>query len=388
MTDFGVDPSYVAATDTSQKIVKRSLIVVGVILALNLGIAVFGRWFNPQTDGPFGSSFVTTEHGVGAWHDMLEELGRETDQLRVPAAVAELGPSTAIIVVDPASSRFDLAYADALLRHAESGGRVVLVGVRNLSQRFNQPVDLVAGAEGTARPSSVDPVLTGVEAILTSDSERYSSDGGAAIETLMQDANGAVVIRWKHGLGDVIAVSDPWLFANRSMDQADNAVLAVRITGGGPVVFDEYVHGFGDEGLSGLASRLVTLAAVGLVAAGLAMWAIGKRLGPPQQTSRAFPPARSQYLDAMSRTLAQTRDRSAYRLLRERAQRQLQRVGSRYAGLSSPEQQIKAAAQLNLTTGELAAVTGEGVSRTEMDLVAAAAAKIERNVEANATWTT
>ena len=363
MTDFGVDPSYVVATDTTRKVVKRSLIVVGVILALNLGIAVFGRWFNPQTDGPFGSSFVTTEHGVGAWHDVLEELGRQTDQLRVPVA-------------------------DALLRHAESGGRVVLVGVRNLSQRFNQPVELIAGVEGTARPSSVGPVVTGVEAILTSDSERYSLDGEAAIETLMQDADGAVVIRWEHGLGDVIAVSDPWLFANRSMDQADNAVLAVRITGGGPVVFDEYVHGFGNEGLSGLASRLVTLAAVGLVAAGLAMWAIGKRLGPPQQTSRALPPARSEYLDAMSRTLAQTGDRSAYRLLRARAQRQLQRVGSRYAGLSSPQQQIKAAAQLNLTTGELAAVTGEGVSRTEMDLVAAAAAKIERNVEANATWTT
>ena len=323
--------------------------------------------------------------GVGAWHDVLIELGRTVERSRVPIVGATIDPATTVVVVDPEIDEFDRGYAQALLGHAEGGGRLVLVGVRNVGRLFDVTLDLTSTDESRAGLIAVSPLTAGVETVSVGEGTRYL---GNDLEVLVSDDVGAVVVRWAHRRGEVIAVSDPWMFTNGWINGADNAVLAVRLTGAGPVLFDEYVHGFGvDTGLSGLGAIIVTVVAVGTVAALVGMWAVGKRLGPAEQRARALPPSRAEYLDAMARSLTATKDRSTFSVLRVRALRHVHRIGSRYVGLTPEEQHMKAAAQLGLTAEEVTAISGRMDTRDDVAAVAAAAARIEQRARGNAKWT-
>lgn len=382
---FGVDQAYVAGHGTGRKVLSRTLIVLGAILVINLAILLLGRWLDPQTSGPFGSSYVTTQPGVGAWHDLLIALGRPSDRSRTSISDAQIEPGATIIVVDPEIVDFDRGYAAALLRHADGGGRVLLVGVRNLGPLFDLDLELSSAAEGVAHPTGAAPLTAGVDVVTVAAGTRYV---GNSFETVIADETGAVVVRWPHGEGDVIAVSDPWMFTNGWMGQADNAVLAVRLTGAGPVVFDEYVHGFGAHaGPSGLGATVFTVIGVGVLAALVGMWAIGKRLGPAEQSARALPPSRGEYLNAMARSLDRSKDRAVFAVLRRRALHHVHRIGSRYVGLTPEEQQVKAAAQLGLTSEELAVLGSRTDSGSDVQMMASVAAKIERNVKGHTRWT-
>lgn len=379
---FGIDPDYVPGPALSRRIVRRVALIIALIVAGNLLVIIMARWLDPQTSGPFGSSFVTTEEGVGAWHDLLSELGRSTERSRAPLTEVVLPTDTTVVLVDPTEG-LDAAYASALLDHAESGGRVVLVGVANVARLFDLDLDLTRTVQDDA---PVPGGLTGgVGAVDARSDARYALGD---LEAVVGDARSALVARAVRGDGDVIVVADPWLFSNADIGLADNAVLAVRLTGSADVVFDEYVHGFGlDQGVSGLAESVVTFVVVGVIAALLGMWAVGKRLGPPEQQQRALPPPRSEYLEAVGRSLEHAGDDDAYDVLRTRALRHVHRIGNRYVGLSRAEQQRKAALQLGLTEADMALLEIAPRGRDAIGRVARVAAEIESTTERTRRWT-
>ena len=383
--DCGVDPAYVTQSGAGRKVLTRGIIVVAVVVALNVSAALLVGWLDPQVDGPLGSSYVTTEQGVGAWRDVLTDLGRPVEQLRVPFDEVNVSADSTVIIVDPDLDVFDRTYAAALARHADAGGRVVLVAVSNGARLFDLDFDLTRS--GAARLAVVgdSPLTSGVAVVLTEEGERHTRHRG---EVVVGDGDGAVVSRWERGAGELIVVSDPWLFTNEWIGMDDNGVLAVRLAGAGPVVFDEYVHGFGiDQGLGGLGAALRRLGLVGLVAALVAMWAIGKRVGPAEQTERALPPPRAAYLDALAMTIAKTSDGAAYARLQGRAIRHVKRIGDRYVGLSEPAQQEKAAVQLGLDAADLVTLSKGAHSGADVKELAAVAAKIERTTERTHRWT-
>jgi hypothetical protein len=91
----------------------------------------------------------------------------------------------------------------------------------------------------------------------------------------------------------------------------DNATLALDLAGpiDRRVRFAEAQHGYGTaSGLAALPSNW-TLCALGLiVAAALALWASGKRLGPPQQVARVLAPNRADTVYALAASIARTRE--------------------------------------------------------------------------------
>ena len=382
---FGVDPAYVDASGTGGKVARRVLMLIGLVAALNLAAALLAQWLDPQTDGPFGSSYVTTDQGVGAFHDVLTELGRPVDQLRVPFSPADVPADATVIVVDPDVDAFDVAYGNAMLSHVQRGGRVLLVGVPNAARLFDLEFDLVSSAAARLDVPPDAPWTSGVASISTEAGERLVDLDG---EVLVGDDLGAIIARWEFGSGDLILVSDPWIFTNEWIGKDDNSVLAVRLAGGGSVVFDEYVHGFGTgQGIQGIGAALVRIGIVGVLAALVAMWAVGKRIGPAEQTERALPPPRAAYLDAMAITVAKARDESAFTRLHGRAVHHLKRIGRRYVGLSESAQQERAAADLGLDDDDLALLTRPALSTGDVRELAAVAAKIERAKERNRRWT-
>jgi hypothetical protein len=108
------------------------------------------------------------------------------------------------------------------------------------------------------------------------------------------------------GEGELVVVSDPALFLNRSIAEADNAVLAVHLLGrlGGRAVFDEFYHGLT---IRGNPVWLVTrhpyglFVALLLAATALWVWREWVRLGPPAPAGPFRRRSIGEYVDAMAR---------------------------------------------------------------------------------------
>jgi hypothetical protein len=110
------------------------------------------------------------------------------------------------------------------------------------------------------------------------------------------------------GRGRVVMVADPSPLQNRLLARADNAALALALSGQGPLTFVESVHGYGAAtGLAALPAD-AGWALILLAAAALALMAArGRRFGPPEAARRELAPPRAAYVDALATTLARRR---------------------------------------------------------------------------------
>ena len=384
---FGVDPAYARSSDTTRTIVRWLAIVIGVFALLAVVVAVYDTYFDSRTDGPLGSSYVTTAQGVGAWHDVLVELGTSVERLRTPFATGMVSRDTTYVVVFPDEGSSDTV--GELRMHVARGGRAVLVGAQEIESALGIELDRVQSEEGGTE--NVEAMFVSDVASIRTTGMLYASQPDAAGGDLrptgerISMAGGEIAVVYRLGEGEIITLSDPWVFSNAFLKDADNAVLAVRISGQGPVVFDEFSHGFGtDEGLGGLTAGLVRFALVGLLAALVAMWSISSRIGPPEQATRALPPARGVFIDAVAQGVVGSGDVGAFEPLRMRALDTLDRVGSRYDVGGIDAQRRLAGAQFGLSSEEVIQVATRPGSRAEATAMAAIAATIERALERTA----
>jgi hypothetical protein len=161
------------------------------------------------------------------------------------------------------------------------------------------------------------------------------------------------------GQGTILFVADPSFVENGMLARADNAAVAIGLAGeeGRPVVFAEGVHGYGsNRGLDAIPTRWkAALFALALGALAF-VWSRARRLGPPDRQSRELPPPRGQYVDALTRTLERTRDRTHATEPMRRATRA--RIAARAGiGTGASDEEIDRAAQaLGLDESERAAL--------------------------------
>jgi hypothetical protein len=142
-----------------------------------------------------------------------------------------------------------------------------------------------------------------------------------------------VAIAYRIGKGSVIAVTSPEAFGNERLTKRDNVRFAYAVLAGhGPVVFDEYAHGYNDDATFwqvipseirwALGATMVILI-VGLIGANVPFAPPAPLDAPDERTSGA-------YVDAMASLLRRARARpdalaSLARNVR-RASRSTQRV--------------------------------------------------------------
>ena len=123
---------------------------------------------------------------------------------------------------------------------------------------------------------------------------REETAGKTAVIARHDDKDWALLV--EHGQGRIYLI-DPEVFSNRGLKAGDNALflaaLAARHAGEGTIVFDEFVHGYGD------AVSMLSVATWPLrLAGGTALLALllyglgaGRRLGPP--SPEPAPPRRA-----------------------------------------------------------------------------------------------
>ena len=214
-----------------------------------------------------------------------------------------------------------------------------------------------AGPVGEPPASEVD----GLRTVRAGQLGSWHDPGGLA-PILAGDAGRVIAVAGDVERGRVVAVADPSPVQNALLAVDDDAALALGLAGGRRMVlFAEGAHGYGQgEGLAALPRRWrLTLAGLGLAAA---IWLVARsrRLGPPEDETRALAPPRWAYVDAVTGTLARTRrPHEAVEPVRRRA-REL--IAGR-AGLppdAGPEELYTAAVRLGLAEDEAAAAVGGG----------------------------
>jgi hypothetical protein len=283
--------------------------IVGVLVALNL-IAVGVDALVPSPEGPRSSSFATSPEGLAAWAELARRSGREVRMSRERPTDDSLPEKGTVVVLDPED--FTRGQARALQRFAERGGHVVAGGLSPgiWLTGFGPPPAWERGGDDDARVLVPAPETGAAARVRTAGEGHWSAARGAL--PLVGGTDGALVLLRRAGRGRIALVADPSPLQNRLLDEADNATLALALTGDGPLVFLESPHGYGTAtGLAALPARfrwglvLLGLSALVLIAA---RW---PRLGPPEPVEPPLFPPRRAYVDALAATLARTRERTA-----------------------------------------------------------------------------
>jgi hypothetical protein len=274
---------------------RAVLAIVTVLVGLNLVAAGVDALF-PTPEGPRSSAFATAPEGVAAWAELARRSGIEVRRLRERVADDTLPDSGTVVVLDP--DDFTGGQARALRRFADGGGRVVAGGLEPgpWARELGAPAWRDSGPRD-ARGSGV------ARAVRTAGEGRWARAGDGSVLV-----SGPVMVE-RDG---IVLVADPSPVQNRLLGVADNAALALELSGDGPLVFVESVHGYGTgTGLGALPARfrwgLVLLGLSGLLLIA-ARW---PRLGPPDPRERRLFPSRRAYVDALATSLARSHDRSA-----------------------------------------------------------------------------
>jgi len=339
-------------------VARAGLAVLALIAAINLVGAVIDA-VAPSPSGPASSSFATAPQGVAAWAALAKRQGLQVRALRQEASVASLSGGGTVAVMD--AGELTGKEARALRAFAERGGGVVGGGrpggwTRTLLAT-DDPPDWEDDGPETARALGAAPEREGVRQVRTAGDGRWSRPGRA--ERVLAGDEGTLLLVTRTGRGRIALLADSSPLQNRLLGEADNAALALALSGRGPLTFVESVHGYGRaRGLAALPARF-GWALIGLALAALVfMVARGRRLGPPEPERRDLPPPRRAYVDALAATMARGREREeAVAPVRAEARRRL----ARRAGLGpqpGPDAWQAAARAAGLQPDEARALTG------------------------------
>jgi len=190
---------------------------------------------------------------------------------------------------DPSDKKTPLKTSPPLITPAEDefvrgGGRLVLA-----SSYFGGSIEMREDAGKVA--AKVFPIWPGVETLSLPESLGVAPRSlPRGMHTLFAANGEAVVARQTIGAGDVIVISVPGMFENKSLAADSHLALLTALAGiRRPIYFDEYAHGItSDDGALALMTewRLGPLLVLGGIAALFAFWRNARRIGLPDAEER------------------------------------------------------------------------------------------------------
>lgn len=282
--------------------------MVAVLVLANIGAGFLDGVLGGGPSGPSSSSYATSSDGLAAYADLLASQGSAVTRLRTTIDKAHVDPGSTLVVVDAALAPEEAAAVEDFVRQ---GGRLIAAGeaasalVASLADARARWSD--EGAE-VLHPVGSQPETAGVRRV-----EGVGAGSWTFVDNgVLAGGGNTVAFVDDVGSGRVVAIADSSVLTNDYLDRADNAAFAVEAAGplGRPMVFAEYGHGYGHRsGLSAIPERWKAALIILALAAAVAMWASGKRLGPADRDDTVRPPPRVAYVEAVASTIARAGDR-------------------------------------------------------------------------------
>jgi uncharacterized protein DUF4350 len=286
----------------------RLALGIGVcLLAFAVVLAIVDR-LTPKPEGPASSSYATSPAGLAAYASVLRRNGHAVRHVRTRVADEPPPLDQTLVVLDP--DVMEPEEARAIGDWVRAGGRLVAGGQGDASWLDEVLTDPPAW-EGGGPPERRTLVPVGVT---TGVGEVVSEGGGwhrlGGVLPVIGPADGPLLVTARAGRGSVALLADATPLTNAALDRADGAALGIALAGGGrrTVAFLETVHGYGvARGFGGLPAS-VRWALLGLALTALvAVWAAGRRFGPPEDPDTEPPPPRVAYVDALAAALVRAK---------------------------------------------------------------------------------
>jgi hypothetical protein len=307
-------PPSTTITEEGRRTRRTLLWVGGFVVLLNL-LVWLGGFFSSggAVSGPDGSSYVTTRAGTAALAGTLERLGYDVERIRTSLDEISLDPAGTVVLADVGEADYTSAELNHLEAMMRAGGRVLAVGRLAVAERL--VVDSPQWrSEGAPAAEPAGPLDEGAI-------ERVALSGFGSLDVTSGDqpllvAEDGRVIASERPIGDghFVWLADSFPVQNQGLSTSGSAVAAVTLVDPqGPVYFDEFRHGYRDEGSfwSLLPARWQTVLMMTGVVAVLGLVAYGRRFGPAYDRHRRLPPGRELYLDAVAGILHRSGDTAA-----------------------------------------------------------------------------
>jgi hypothetical protein len=282
-------------------------VIAAAFVLFGAAIVVIDR-LAPNPSGPDSSSYATAPKGLAAYADLLRRSGRQVERRQRPLAERPLDPGRTLVVLDPRGMTHD--EAEAVGEFVRAGGQLVAGGITGAGWIEDALGDAPAprgdGAD-VVRALVPVPETAGVTTVEDPEESAWEETGASNLPVIGEAGEPLAVVAVR-GEGRALLLASAAPLQNRALARADNAALGLSATAGRPVTFLETVHGYGQEtGLAALPARVWWTLLGLLLAALLFAWSHARRIGPPEDEERELPPARAEYLDALSGALVRTR---------------------------------------------------------------------------------
>jgi hypothetical protein len=354
--------------------------IVAFVVGINVALAAVGNVTGGGTPGgPAASAFATGSDGLAAYADLLRKSGHDVTRLRNSLDHAPLDVDHTLVIAEP--DDVTAAEERAVTRFVRAGGRLVAIGFSTgdtVAAALGTEIEWGLGDGNTAHPLVPAPEVASVTNVVGS--AAVLGRTGAAVPVLGA-SDGPTAAVGVAGAGRVVVLADSGPLENGLLADADNAAFGLAIAGPSrPVDFAEAQHGYARSG-SGFSAIPADwrwgLAGLALAAA-VAMWARGRRFGPPESAARELPPPRQLYVTAVATALARTRAPAD-------AAARLQIAGKRHLaeragiGAGASDDVVRAsAARVGLGDDDVAALFIDARSDSDLMAVARAAACVQK----------
>lgn len=375
-------------------IILTFVVIIGVLVIINTATYVKQEKLPDSELTPNRSTYHSGPTGTRAFHDLLSESGYQVMRWR-EAPEKLLGKAgekvSTFVVIGTTRLPFSEQQIDALHQWIASGGCLLLIdrdpplkllpkpGDWSIYSRLLDfpldvdPDDASAMTKGMKAFTPVQPtwLTQNVQSIMPSrfagrlsvvpalpqpspppgtgigepvddvpepvevTAEAAHVSGAPVIH--VADGNGALLVDYVYGRGQVIVLSDPYLVTNRGISANDNLQLAINAVTAhnGLIAFDEYHQGRGVTGnpfaiyFSG--TPVLAIGAQVLVVVLLILWTNARRFARPLPLVQVDRRSSLEFVASMAELQERSR---AFDLAIENVYTRTRRVLTRYAGLN------------------------------------------------------
>ena len=261
---------------------RKILFIAGGAFLL---LVVLGFLFAPvsNTDSNAATTYSTASGGAKAAYLLLQETGYHVERWQHSPTALKPDEHTVLIVADPALMPNEKQKA-ALEQFMSGGGRVITTGIfgaRFLPEDSSEYNALPKNPWSEFKALAPSAITRAAPTIKLAPVARWSGSSGIA---LYGDREQTVVVRYPRGRGDAIWLAAATPFTNAGIKESGNLEFLLAAIGDKQqtrVLFDEYVHGYGESDTPEKSHPLmIALVAQSAVLGLAALLTFSRRSGP------------------------------------------------------------------------------------------------------------
>ncbi len=239
---------------------RKILTIAGVAFLL---LVLLGFLFAPagHTDSHSASSYSTTSEGAKAAYLLLQQLGYHVERWQHPPTSLTPAKHTVLIIADPEVMPNEKQRA-SLEQFVSGGGRIIATGIfgaRFMPEDSSEYNPLPSNPQTEFNALAPSAITRAAPKITLAPVAKWSQTSGISV---YGDEDQTVVTRYPHGEGDAIWMASATPFTNAGIKQPNNLEFLLAAIGDKQqtrVLFDEYVHGFGERETSEKSHPLAVL---------------------------------------------------------------------------------------------------------------------------------